>query len=122
VCVGEPLQDRVPYELRTAVGTHVSRRAMRAHQARQHVDNSARADALGYVDRQALVCEFVDHRQTLELLAVGAVLEHEIVRQDMVGGSCNDPALSAQVRLLRRTLPPVSSYRGLDAAAGGCRS
>jgi hypothetical protein len=31
--------------------------------------------------------EFVDHGQTLELLAVGAVIEYEVVRPDMVGSS-----------------------------------
>ena len=83
---GEPLQDRVAHELRTVVRAQEGRRAVRADQARQHVDHSARADAAGHVDRQALVGEFVDHRQTLELLAVGAGIEHEVVGPDVIGG------------------------------------
>src|SRR6476619_3018816 len=84
---GKPLQDRVTHELRTAVGAQVRRRAVRAHQARQHINHSARADTPGYVDRQALVGEFVDHGKTLELRAVGAVIGYEVVRPAVVGGS-----------------------------------
>ena len=84
VRIGEPLQDGMAYEFRTAVRAQIGRRAVRAHQTRQHVNHSARTDAPGYVDRQALVGEFVDHGQTLELLAVGAVIEYEVVRPDVV--------------------------------------
>ena len=35
---------------------------------------------------------------------------------------CNDPAVSAQVRLLMQRLPPVFSCPVLGAAGGGCKS
>ena len=60
---------------------------MRTHQSRKHVDDASRADAAGYVDRQALVGEFIDYGKTLELLAVGAIVEHEVIRPDVVGGA-----------------------------------
>ena len=46
----------------------------------------ARTDGAGHVDRQALVGELVDDRQALDLLAVGAGVEHEVVGPDVIGG------------------------------------
>src|ERR1700674_5641853 len=58
---------------------------MHTHQPRQHVDDPRRANAAGDVDGQALVGEFIDHCQALELLAIGAGIKHEIVGPDVIG-------------------------------------
>jgi hypothetical protein len=50
-----------------------------AHQARQHFDHARRADATVHVDRQSLLGELVGDGQALELLTVGAAIEHEVV-------------------------------------------
>jgi len=47
----------------------------------------------------------------------------EITDVDATGRrECNDPVVSAQVRLLRRTSPPVFSSPALDAAGDDCRN
>ena len=42
------------------------------------------------------------------------------VRQVRPTPACNDPAVSAQVRLLMQRWPPAFSCQGLDVAGGGC--
>ena len=39
----------------------------------------------GDIDRKALPCIFVDDRQALQLLTVGAGVEHEVVGPDSIG-------------------------------------
>ena len=88
--VGKPIEDGIAHELRAIVRAQIHRSAMHAHQPRQHVDNPRRADAASHVDRKAFMGELVDHRQALELLPVGAGIEHKVVGPDMVaarGGS-----------------------------------
>ena len=54
-----------------------------AHQTRQH--SITRASGYGvHVDRQPFLGELVGHRQALELLAVGAAVEHEVVGPHLV--------------------------------------
>ena len=60
------------------------RRAALADQTRQHLDHARRADAAVDVDRQPLLGELVGHGQALELLAVGAAVEHEVVGPHLV--------------------------------------
>src|SRR3954452_13254412 len=46
--------------------------------------NPRGADAAVHLDRQALLGELLGHRQALELLAVGAAVEHEVVGPHLV--------------------------------------
>lgn len=71
-------------ELGSVVGAQEGRRSVQAYQAREHFDHTARSDAAGHVDREAFPGEFVDHCQALDLLAVGASIEDEVVGPDMV--------------------------------------
>ena len=58
---------------------------MDAHQAAEDFDDAPGTDAAGHVDGQALVGELVDYGEALELLAIGAGVEHEVVGPDAVG-------------------------------------
>ena len=61
---GEPLQNRLAHALRPTVGAQIGWSAVQTDQPREHVDDASRADGASDVDRQALVREFVDDRQT----------------------------------------------------------
>src|SRR5262249_40872686 len=50
----------------------------------QHLDDARRADATIHVDRQTLLGELVRDGEALELLAVGAMIEHEVVGPHLV--------------------------------------
>lgn len=84
--LGDPLQDRQRHELGAVVAAHERRGAAFAHQPREDLDHAFRADRACNVYCQALAGELVDHRQALDLLAVGACIEHEVIRPDVVGG------------------------------------
>src|SRR5581483_4211121 len=75
----KPLQDRSGDELRAVVRAQVLRRALNADELGKHFDHAPRADATGHVDGQTLTRVLIDHRKTLELLAVRARIEHEVV-------------------------------------------
>lgn len=53
---------------------------------RLRISIACRADAFGYIDRQALTCPLVDDRQALEVLTRGAAVVEEVVGPDVVGG------------------------------------
>ena len=76
------------HELRAVVGSQIRRRAVNADKLREHLDDPAGADAAGDIDRQALPRELIDHRQALQLLAVGAGVEHEVVGPDLIRARC----------------------------------
>ena len=80
----DPLQDRVRHELRPVVRAHEGGRAVDAHETGEHVDDAARADAAGDVDGEALARPLVDDGEALELLAIGAGVEDEVVRPDVI--------------------------------------
>src|SRR5262245_57967309 len=80
----DPGQQGFGHELRSVVAAQERRRAPCAHQARQHLDHARRADAAVHLDRQTLLGELVRYGKTLELLAVGAMIEHEVVGPDLV--------------------------------------
>src|SRR5690606_33183403 len=82
--VGEPAQDRVRDELRAVVALESMRRTVDGDQLGEHIDNTRRADTPGDVDRERLARVLVDHRQALELLAVRARVEDEVVRPDLI--------------------------------------
>lgn len=64
----------------------------------------------GDIDRKALACIFVDDRQALQLLAVGAGVEHKVVDPDSIGtGSRQWPRPSVC------NTPPRSLFRHLEA-------
>ena len=55
-----------------------------ADQSGKHFDHTAGTDAAGDIDGQALAGELVDHGEALQALAVGAVVEQEVVSPDVV--------------------------------------
>src|ERR1700719_273917 len=80
----DPGQQRLGHELRPVVTAQEARRATSAHQARQHVDDSRRANASVDIDRQPLLGELVRHGEALELLPVGAMVEYKVIRPHLV--------------------------------------
>jgi hypothetical protein len=58
-----------------------------AHELREHLDDAAGSDPARDVDRQALAGEFIDHRQALQALVIGAVIERagELDRREAGG-------------------------------------
>ena len=79
----EPLQDRSGHKLRAVVRSQIIRAAMNTHQLAEHFDYPSRANAAGYIDGQALMRKLVEHRQTLQLLLVGATIEHKVISPDV---------------------------------------
>src|ERR1700731_1100424 len=80
----------------------------------------------GDIDRKALACIFVDDRQALQLLTVGAGVEHKVVGPDLIGTGgrrwprpsvCNTPPRSL-FRHLKASVPanPVSPIGAHDLA------
>src|ERR1700684_1197349 len=65
----------------------------------------------GDIDRKALACIFVDDRQALQLLTVGAGVEHKVVGPDSIGtGGRQWPRPSVC------NTPPRSLFRHLEAS------
>src|ERR1700676_86109 len=65
----------------------------------------------GDIDRKALACIFVDDRQALQLLTVGADVEHKVVGPDSIGTGGRQwprPAVC--------NTPPGSLFRQLEAS------
>ena len=73
----DPGQQGPGYELRSVVAAQECRRAACTHQARQHVDDTRRADATVQIDRQPSL--------PIALLAVGTVISG--------GNQCHDPSV-----------------------------
>ena len=89
---GDPFEDRVADELRLIVRAQEERRSLRADELREHLDHALGTDRAGHVDGQALVGELVDHRQALDLLALGGGVEDEVVGPGEVGiARCQRP-------------------------------
>jgi hypothetical protein len=80
----DPGQDRLRHELRAVVAAQEGRCAALTDQARQDFDHTWRADTAIDIDRQSFLGELVGHRQTLELLTIGTMIEHEIIRPHLV--------------------------------------
>jgi hypothetical protein len=57
---------------------------MHAHELRQHFQDARRSNAARHVDRQTLPRELVDDRQTLQRAVIGARVEDEIVRPQVI--------------------------------------
>jgi hypothetical protein len=108
----------------------------RADQTRQHLDHAWRADAAVDLDRQSFLGELVRHRQALELLTVGAVIEHKVIRPYLVRAawrlrswsSGRHPLSRSLARHLQARCPPqpmqlqernVSGYLELLRRASG---
>jgi hypothetical protein len=56
---------------------------MHADELGEYFDHTVAADAAGHVDRQRFARETIDDREALELLAVGAGIEHKVVRPQL---------------------------------------
>ena len=67
--------------------TQIERRAALGDQPRQHLDHAAGADAAVDLDRKPSFVHLVGDGQALQLLAVGAPVEHEVVRPHLVGAT-----------------------------------
>jgi hypothetical protein len=80
----QPPQDGVRDELRSVVGTKVPWRAVHTHKARHYVDDAPGTDAPGDVNGQTFAGVLVHDGQALELLAVGAAVEDEVVGPHVV--------------------------------------
>src|SRR5699024_7704619 len=81
------------------------RSAVHADQLRQHLDDTTGADRPGHVDGKALTGELVDDGQTLDLLAVGAGVEDEVVGPDLPGARRRLGPRSAVGDALAASLP-----------------
>ena len=86
--VGEPGEDRVADELRSVVRAQEARCAALGDEPGQNLDDAARANGSGHVDRQALASELVDDGEALDLLTARAGVEHEVIGPDVVGTEC----------------------------------
>src|SRR6266568_4404290 len=71
-------------KLRAVIAAQEGGRAALADQSRQDLDHARRADTTIDIDAQSFLGELVGHRQTLELLTIGATVEHEIVGPHLV--------------------------------------
>src|SRR5260221_2977827 len=98
--------------------------AMNADQLAQHLDHASRADAARHIDRQALVCELIDHRRTLQLLPVGAGIEHEVIRPHLAHGRCGQRPWAASryapPRPLSGYLQPMQTPDAVGALRAPC--
>src|SRR5690606_21037786 len=83
---------------------------MRAHELRENLDDATGADASSHVDRQAFTRVLIDDRQALELLAVGAGVEHEVISPDLIGTERRN-----RPRPARSNAPPRPLLRHLKA-------
>src|SRR5581483_1591336 len=112
--VDNPLQQCAGDELRPVVRAQTEWRAALRHQSRQHFDHAIGADAAVDLDRKTFFGPFVGDRQALQLLTVGAPIEHEVVGPHLVGAgwrvgtrTAGRDALSrALARHLKARLPP----------------
>jgi hypothetical protein len=95
VRVGEPLEDSAADELRSAIGAQVGGRAVDAHEPSEDSDNAAGPDTASNVESQTFMGELVDDRKALQLLAVGAGVEYEVVRPDVIGSPWRQRSRSA---------------------------
>lgn len=69
---------------------------MHAHGPAEHLDDSRRANTSGHVDGQTLTRELIDHRQTLQLLTIGAGVEHKVVCPKVSRARCRQRARPAR--------------------------
>src|SRR6185437_5377797 len=114
VTLCEPPQDRSGDELGAIVAPDVSGCSMHADKPREYFDDTSRTNAAGYIDGQALARILVDDRQTLQLLAIPAGIEHKVVGPQVSCTSClqwprptsSDPPPRAFSRHLQATLAP----------------
>jgi hypothetical protein len=77
-------QLKMAVELGPVVRAKVPRRPIYAHELRQHLYHAAGTNPSRHVDREAFARELVDHGQALQRPAIGARVEHEIVRPDVI--------------------------------------
>lgn len=82
-----PAQERPGHKLRAIVGTQTLRGSALADQARKHFNHTARTDAPGNIEGQALSSDLIDNAQALQLLPVGAGSECDVVCPDLVGAT-----------------------------------
>ena len=86
ILLGKLGQYRVRDVLRSMIRSQFLRSTVNADQFGEHLDDAIRAKTLQNVDSEALSGVLIDHRQTLQLLPIGASVKHEVVRPDPVVG------------------------------------
>ena len=57
---------------------------METDESGEHLDDTARPNAAGHIDREAFTGELIDDGQALERAAIGAGVEDEVVRPDVI--------------------------------------
>ena len=82
--VDNPLQDRLGYKLRAVVATQIARCTVDADHSRKHVDDTRAANGARHINRQALPGVFIDEREALELLTIGAGIEDKVIGPDVI--------------------------------------
>ena len=68
------------------------RRPVYADQFAQHLDDSVGTNTSRHIDRKTFACKFIDHRQTFQLLTVGAGVEDKIVGPHVIGSESRQRA------------------------------
>src|SRR5690606_18609339 len=96
--------------LRAVVGSEIARSTVCTHELGKDLDDSTGANAAGHVDRQTFACVLIDHGQALQLLPIGAGVEHEIVGPHLIGAERRDGPRPA-----RRNTSPWPFFRYLKA-------
>jgi hypothetical protein len=100
----------------------MARRPVEAHELRQYLDDAARPNPAGNVDRQALAGELVNDRQALQRAAIGAGVEHKVVRPHVIDAGGRERTGAAgrhaparpfprhlQLLLAPQAIPPISA-------------
>ena len=82
----KPSQHRFRDELWPIIRSQHLGRTMNADQFGEHLDDAPRSDAARHIDGETLPSVLIDHRQALQLLAVGTGVKDEVVRPDPVLG------------------------------------
>jgi len=118
----DPLAHRLGDELRTIVGTNMTRRTAQDEQVRQDVDDVGRVELAVDPDRQSFSGELVDDVEHSEFPAIVGPALDKIIGPDMVGVSRPKPEArsviqpeTSSLRLFLGNLQPLPPPDALDA-------
>lgn len=100
-----PFQDRLGNKLGTVVRTKKRGHTVKAHKLREDLYDTRRANATGDIDSETLPRPFIHHREALELPAVRASVENEVVGPYVIRTPGLGWARSMRGHPATRTLP-----------------
>lgn len=80
----DPFEDSARDELGAVVAAHMPWGAMHADELAQDFDDATTANRSGDIDGQTFARVLVDDREALELLAICAGVEDEVIRPDVI--------------------------------------